>query len=177
MESINIQGKPYVMVNTRIKEFRTNPKFKDYGLVTTKTLDEWFKSKNSKGQIIDENRVEFRCEITNASGAIVSSGTARELKSSTFINKKSHIENCETSAVGRALGNLGIGIDTSVASAEEVLNAVKNQPAEFTDERQWLTETQFQRTLGGTQEQAKRVLREFRMKKIYKDKITNKFKL
>ena len=36
--------------------------------------------------------------------------------------------NCETSAVGRALGFLGIGINTSIASAEEVGNAIENQP-------------------------------------------------
>ena len=162
------------MVNTRIKEFRTNPKFKDFGLVTTKTLDEWFKSKNSKGQIIDENRVEFRCEILNASGVIVSSGTARELKSSTFINKKSHIENCETSSVGRALGNLGIGIDTSIASAEEVLNAIENQPK---DTRAWLDENQFQATLKATKPQAIKVLESFRMKNTYKEQIKNKFKI
>jgi hypothetical protein len=35
--------------------------------------------------------------------------------------------NCETSAVGRALGMCGFGIDTSVASAEEVQNAMANQ--------------------------------------------------
>ena len=39
----------------------------------------------------------------------------------------SHIENCETSAIGRALGILGIGIEGSVASAEEVENAVNQQ--------------------------------------------------
>ena len=52
---------------------------------------------------------------------------AYEKEGSTFINKTSYIENCETSAWGRALGNLGIGIDTSIASAEEVQNAVLNQ--------------------------------------------------
>lgn len=35
--------------------------------------------------------------------------------------------NCETSSVGRALGMAGFGIDTSVASAEEVQNAIMNQ--------------------------------------------------
>lgn len=37
--------------------------------------------------------------------------------------------NCETSAVGRALGFLGIGIDVSIASSDEVANAMKNQSA------------------------------------------------
>ena len=52
---------------------------------------------------------------------------AEEEKGSTFINKTSYLENCETSAWGRALGNFGIGIDTSVASANEVGNAIANQ--------------------------------------------------
>lgn len=35
--------------------------------------------------------------------------------------------NCETSAVGRALGFCGIGVDSSIASAEEVANAIHQQ--------------------------------------------------
>ena len=54
-------------------------------------------------------------------------GIAYERESTSFINKTSYIENCETSCVGRALGMLGIGIDTSIASAEEVENALENQ--------------------------------------------------
>lgn len=50
-------------------------------------------------------------------------GHARELEGSTYINKTSHIENCETSAVGRALAMLGFEIKKSVASREEVENA------------------------------------------------------
>jgi ribose 1,5-bisphosphokinase PhnN len=52
---------------------------------------------------------------------------AHEVKGSSHINNGSHIENAETSSVGRALGFLGIGIDTSIASADEVQNAVQNQ--------------------------------------------------
>lgn len=54
-------------------------------------------------------------------------GIAYEKEGSTFINKTSYIENCETSAIGRALGIAGIGIDTSVASSDEVQNAILNQ--------------------------------------------------
>ena len=54
-------------------------------------------------------------------------GHAYEKESSSFINKTSYIENCETSAVGRALGMAGFGIDVSVASAEEVQTAILNQ--------------------------------------------------
>ena len=54
-------------------------------------------------------------------------GTAYEKENSSFINKTSYIENCETSAVGRALGMAGFGIDVSVASYEEVATAIANQ--------------------------------------------------
>lgn len=175
MKSIKIHGKDYVLVNSRIKEFRTNPKYDDYGLQTIKTLDEWFESTNKKtGEIIQDNRVEFKCIITNASGKPISEATARELKSSSFINQTSHIENCETSAVGRALGFLGIGIDTAIASAEEVQTAVVNQ---VKDNRTWLNETQLNATLKGTKEQAEKVIANYKMKKEYREKINNKFNI
>jgi hypothetical protein len=60
-------------------------------------------------------------------GVILGEGTAYEKERSSFINKTSYIENCETSAVGRALGFAGFGIDTSIASLEEVMNAQKQQ--------------------------------------------------
>ena len=175
MKSIKIHGKDYVLVNSRIKEFRTNPKYDDYGLQTIKTLDEWFESTNKKtGEIIQDNRVEFKCIISNASGKPISEATARELKSSSFINQTSHIENCETSAVGRALGFLGIGIDTAIASAEEVQTAVVNQ---VKDNRTWLNETQLNATLKGTKEQAEKVVANYKMKKEYREKINNKFNI
>ena len=54
-------------------------------------------------------------------------GFAQEDKSSSYINKTSYVENCETSAWGRALANLGIGIDTSIASSNEVAIAIGKQ--------------------------------------------------
>lgn len=57
----------------------------------------------------------------------LSTGTAMEKESSSYINKTSFVENCETSAVGRALGLIGIGAVDSIASAEEVGNAIKQQ--------------------------------------------------
>ena len=44
-----------------------------------------------------------------------------------IINKTSYVENCETSAIGRALAMMGIGIDTSIASANEVTDAIAKQ--------------------------------------------------
>ena len=65
--------------------------------------------------------------------SLLGSGHAYEKESSSFINKTSYIENCETSAVGRALGMAGFGIDTSVCSAEELTNAINNQE----DPKKW----------------------------------------
>ena len=57
----------------------------------------------------------------------MATGIAQEDKSSSYINKTSYVENCETSAWGRALGNLGIGIETSIASSNEVSMAIAKQ--------------------------------------------------
>lgn len=54
---------------------------------------------------------------------LITTGTAREDKGAGFVNKTSYIENAETSAVGRALGILGIGSVDSVASYDEVQQA------------------------------------------------------
>ena len=69
-------------------------------------------------------------EETGWTSTLLGTGTAYEKENSSFINKTSYIENCETSAVGRALGMAGFGIDTSVASFEEVANAIQQQDAE-----------------------------------------------
>ena len=67
--------------------------------------------------------------IKNAEGRVVATGFAQEDRDNklSLVNKTSFVENCETSAWGRALGNLGIGIDASIASAEEVVNAMAGQ--------------------------------------------------
>lgn len=53
-------------------------------------------------------------------GKILATGHAHEEKEATLINKKSYVENCETSAVGRCLGIIGIGATTAIASVEEM---------------------------------------------------------
>jgi hypothetical protein len=68
----------------------------------------------------------MKASIFNSEGVVIATGHAHETKGSSYINKTSHVEVCETSAWGRALGNFGIGIDSSVASADEVQNAIIN---------------------------------------------------
>lgn len=108
----NIKGRDYAEVNQRIKAFRM---LYPTGTILTDMLS------NENGVCI------FRARVLDEEDNILATGTAYEKENSSFINKTSYIENCETSAIGRALGIAGFGIDTSVASAEEVQNAIENQ--------------------------------------------------
>jgi hypothetical protein len=108
----NIKGKPYIEVNQRIKAFRM---LYPNGSISTNI------------ESLENGVVVMKAVVKDEEEHVLGTGYAYEKESSTFINKTSFIENCETSAVGRALGMLGIGIDTSVASYEEVQNAIKQQ--------------------------------------------------
>ena len=111
LKTTDVKGRPYVEVNERIKAFRM---LYPEGTIITEILD------------LTDGTVTMRATVS-VDGKVLGVGHAQEKESSSFINKTSFVENCETSAVGRALGMLGIGIDTSVASAEEVENAILNQ--------------------------------------------------
>ena len=67
--------------------------------------------------------------MINEKGETIAQGMAQEDRTSSRINQTSYVENCETSAVGRALGFLGIGIETSIATADEVDMAIAKQDA------------------------------------------------
>ena len=114
LKTINIKGKEYVEVNTRIKALKEN--YKDYS-IETEVLN------------FTPEYILMRAIIKNENERIMATGTAMEEKnaSGSTVNKTSFVENCETSAVGRALGMLGIGIDQSIASYEEVKNAIERQ--------------------------------------------------
>ena len=60
----------------------------------------------------------------------LSTGHAQEKEDSSYINKTSALENCETSAVGRALAIAGYEIKKGIASREEVQNALHIQAGE-----------------------------------------------
>ena len=108
----DVKGKNYIEVNQRIKAFRM---VYPNGSITTEIVS------------LENGVVTMQTTVRDDEGKILATGYAYEKENSTFINKTSFIENCETSAVGRALGMCGFGIDTSVASYEEVANAQENQ--------------------------------------------------
>ena len=113
MKKINIKGKDYIEVNERIKEFHN---LYPNGSIETELIEmtDRFITKTTVIPDVKNSDRQF-------------TGIAYEKEDGSFINKTSALENCETSSVGRALGMLGIGIDTSVASYDEVANAIEQQ--------------------------------------------------
>lgn len=109
--TVNIKGKQYSQVATRVEVFRRHFGT-SWGLVT---------------EILPAEHpfVRARAEIRNPEGNVIATGTAQE-NSTLGINKTSAIENCETSAIGRALANFGLH-GGEYATAEEVDTAIKGQ--------------------------------------------------
>ena len=144
MKTINIKGNKYVTVNERLIYFRQQEQFKNWQIVESLVS-------------IDTIEGIFKCTINDAAGNIVATAHTQEYRDSSYINKTSFVENGFTSALGRALGYLGIGIDTAIASDDEVTNAKNNQD--------WLTASQLEATLKGTEKEALNVLKGFKNKK------------
>jgi hypothetical protein len=116
---VNIRGKEYLTVAYRVKQFRVDhPDWQ----IHTEIID------------MDDDRVVVRAEICDSAGVTVASGHAEEKRSASQINQTSALENCESSAVGRALAFAGYG-GSEIASADEVQNAIYQQTNKPQDER------------------------------------------
>lgn len=115
-----IKGKDYAEVNQRVKAFRM---LYPEGSITTELLS------------VENGVVIVKATASDDNGKVLATGISYERENSSMINKTSYIENCETSAVGRALGFLGIGIDTSICSADELAHALEKQdkPIRYAD--------------------------------------------
>lgn len=117
MKTINIKGKEYVTVNERLKEFRNM--FRDYSL-TSEIIE------------LGADFCTIKATITDDKGIVRATGFAREVVAKSPINKFAFVENCETSAMGRALGNFGIGIDDAVCTADELIMKLSQNSEENT---------------------------------------------
>jgi hypothetical protein len=104
-------GKKYTEVAKRIEVFRTHFGL-DYGLESEVMID-------------DGERVVIRAMIRNPAGAVIATGYAEEIRGSSNVNKTSAIENCESSAWGRALANIGLH-GGQIASIDEIHKAERN---------------------------------------------------
>lgn len=108
---VPIHGKEYQTVPLRVKKFRED--HPDW-TISTEILK------------ADDDFVIIKATIRNEDGREIATGTAEERRGSTTINKTSALENCETSAVGRALAFFKY-VGTEIASANEVADAINNQ--------------------------------------------------
>ena len=117
IKTTNIKGKEYAEVASRIDAFR---KLYPEGFIITDMVHH-----GDDGMVIFTAKVGFYRE--DGSMQILGTGTAYEREGSSQINRTSFIENCESSAIGRAIGMCGVGLGASIASANEVANAIHQQ--------------------------------------------------
>lgn len=121
MRTTNIRGKEYAEVNQRILAFYYL--FPDGRIVTH--VD------SITPERVDMTAYIYRTAAEQETKLVSATGHAFEDRKGT-INATSYVENCETSAIGRALAALGIGIMGAVASADEVQNAINLQESRLT---------------------------------------------
>lgn len=112
IKTVPVKSKKYAMVVSRVQAFRS---ICPNGTIDTTVID------------LDDEHVAVQAKVYDENDHLLASGTAEEVKGASQINQASYVENCETSAVGRALGMLGIGSEENMASAEEVATALMNQ--------------------------------------------------
>ena len=110
---VNIHGKEYSTVAYRVNKLRDDLK-QDVSIETDLISS-------------DDTYVIMKATIKDKEGRVIATGHAEERRDSTMINKTSALENCETSAIGRALAAFGLA-GTEFASADEVATAISNQP-------------------------------------------------
>ena len=106
---VRIHGKSYNTVAKRVADFRAD-----------------HQDKTIETELISNADMVLIKACIKDGDRILATGYAEEVRGSTNINKTSALENCETSAVGRALAFYGYG-GTEIASANEVSNAIIQQ--------------------------------------------------
>jgi hypothetical protein len=120
-EGVVISGNPYDNVASRVAAFRRNFPLENWRIRTSLEYD---------GDVVRcHARIQHRlpCVAVEMEGTgyartswqTISEGHAEEIRGKGAVNTTSAAENCETSAVGRALAFLGIG-GSEVCSAEEL---------------------------------------------------------
>jgi len=115
MPTIDIKGKSYTQVSTRLAVFRKY--FPDASISTILVHD-------------DEQRVVIQARIT-IGDTVISTGFAEEFRGDGWINATSALENAETSSIGRALAGLSLH-GNEFASSFEVSNAISQREASTT---------------------------------------------
>lgn len=115
-KAIQFKGKAYVLVSDRVNYF--NEVYPD-GSIQTQLISDPTADMVVVKAIVTPDAKEQRF-FTGYS-------QAKWSDTSSFVNKTSALENCETSAVGRALAFMGIGVIDSIASVDEIKKADLSQ--------------------------------------------------
>lgn len=111
LPTVSIKGSEYVLVKDRILAF--NEKYPD-GYIQTELVSAPDAERNVVKATITPDAAKPERVFSAHSQAVVGEGV---------VNKTAAMENCETSAVGRALAMMGIGVIDSVASVDELKKA------------------------------------------------------
>lgn len=114
LKTINLKGKEYSMVSSRLEIFRKHFGFK-YGIVEEILIDDG-KRVVTKTCIVDRDNPETPIGV----------GHAEEIRGSSLVNKTSAIENCMTSSLGRALATAAALHGGEMASSNELEKANNN---------------------------------------------------
>lgn len=109
-KAIKIKGKDYVQVKDRVLFF--NEEYTN-GRITTELIS------NEGDEVVVKATVTP--DVKNPERYFT--GYSQANKTQGTINKTAALENCETSAIGRALASMGIGILDGLASADEMYKA------------------------------------------------------
>lgn len=112
IKTIDLKGKQYASVAERVTAFR---KLYPEGFITTEIVE------HDGTTVLMKAKAGFCTD--KGDRIILGTGYAQEVRGKGMVNGTSYIENCETSAVGRALGMVGIGIGDAICSADEYTNA------------------------------------------------------
>ena len=119
IKMLDLKGKSYAMVPERVTAFR---KLYPEGFIKTDIIH-----LSDDGSVV---MMKATAGYYREDGAevILGTGMAKEVQGKGMVNGTSHIENCETSAVGRAIGMIGLGLNGGgICSAEELVNAITAQ--------------------------------------------------
>jgi hypothetical protein len=111
---VKIGAREYKTVALRVQEFREAFPLESGWSLRSKIIQ------------LDDDKVIIRAVVANPEGRIIGTGYAEEYRKSSKINATSALENCETSALGRALASCGFG-GSEYASANEVQGAIAAQ--------------------------------------------------
>ena len=145
-------NKKYTTVAVRVEIFRKY--FPDFSI-------------NTKVKVDDGKRVIVVAEVyAPGSDRPVSTGIAEEIRGSSNVNKTSAVENGETSAIGRALANLGLHGGEFASDFEIEVAALKDAKMDMNDAIEQAREEQEDAAMKELRQESESFQKKLRKKKL-----------